>query len=511
MLRISNSFAEYTKSLLQLNVSNEDAITELHYFWCANNNFLFHHYLAITSAIKKFQPQIIHFYAQNLPPSAPHYFEWFEDLKASVPLLQLHAEPLFTCLNNNMPSADVVTSVLNPKLNNIVMQDNTVVNSFFSNSYQNSSGGSFIIGTEKTLYELKTVLPANWKFIQCTTINFKSLSKECSSNVLPSSICEQNLTASDVCLQFIDDIFIREVALSKSSIADFIRYNFYGFVEPRTPIKYNTDVIPRIGHYVYLDKSKEHSKQNLDYSFYLSILSVLCVVKVHCVYIHGNVKFDGQYWEDLVKRNSCVHHRYWSIPKSAWQRGQTADVRHWADIIRAQIFTQYGGLHVDPDVYFIKALPEELWQYEAVVGTDAWIIAPWGVGQKFPQEIRWAINLGVCMSMPGSRFFTQYQETQKNFYEEMFTYNSGIKAVHVFEQHPDWAHLEKGFVLCEAGVCYPTWAETNEEARYLVENTHLWLRNTYALHVVYPDITELFDKEFFRTIKQDILIECKIT
>jgi hypothetical protein len=71
--------------------SADDPITHLHYFWCSTTSlFEFRHFLALTSAVRKYRPQLVHFHTALLPQSAPHFFEWYEDVKRTIPLLELH-------------------------------------------------------------------------------------------------------------------------------------------------------------------------------------------------------------------------------------------------------------------------------------------------------------------------------------------------------------------------------------------------------------------------------------
>jgi hypothetical protein len=51
-------------------------------------------------------------------------------------------------------------------------------------------------------------------------------------------------------------------------------------------------------------------------------------------------------------------------------------VAHKSIIARGKTSVCYGGLHVDPDLYFVHALPDDIWRYEAVFGLDAFRKAP---------------------------------------------------------------------------------------------------------------------------------------
>lgn len=45
-------------------------------------------------------------------------------------------------------------------------------------------------------------------------------------------------------------------------------------------------------------------------------------------------------------------------------------------------------------------------------------------------------------------------------------------------------------IVCVLGKCYPGWAHTDDEARYLASHPHLWLNSTFCLHTAWPDPVE---------------------
>ena len=70
-------------------------------------------------------------------------------------------------------------------------------------------------------------------------------------------------------------------------------------------------------------------------------------------------------------------------------------------------------------------------------------------GVEVPKEIESNINLGICLSMPGSRFFAKYQEAQKVYHDHLWLYNSGRKPTRIYERFPGLAYLSpKLNVMC---------------------------------------------------------------
>ena len=484
---------------LEIASHSKDPVIELHYIWCSKNFFQFRHFLAIYSAVRKFRPQIVHFHTPRLPPTAPHDFEWFDDVIKMIPLLELHETPEATCTNNQMPNTTYLQKLVaeSTYIRHIIVQEDVVVNSYFR---QRPSSTTFIVSNITAIHLFSVFHITTTFFIQCLSVEFFSLLGKCDGNISPPFICNKNFTNEDTCIHFMSNIYVREVPKSSLLLASFIRHNYHGSPTAIRPIFHATAVIPKIGHYVFLG-SENVTERELGFDFYMSIISLIGIAKVDCVYIHGTVKFKGKFWDHLIKRNVCVHWHYWPLPKHVWQQPFPGHVAHRADIIRAQIFVQYGGLHMDPDAYFLHPLPNHYWHYEAIVGLDAYYICP---GVELPSELKAGLNFGVCLSMPGSRFFSKYQEAQKIYHDNLWYYNSGQKPSQIYERYPELAYLNpKLLVVCEGKICCPSWARTEQQARILSNKFSLWFNETFAVHIAWPSVEELSNPKAIRGSKSN--------
>ena len=472
----------------ELRSHSNDPLTKLHYIWCNTGHFQFRHFLSLSSAIRKFRPQAVYFHTSQLPPSAPHVLEWYEDIKRKIPLLELYETAEAKCIAEQMPSTDYLNKIIQNSSGHVIIQEDVIVNGRFRRRLRQEDGNLFVVSNTTAAYLLHK-LGQHLQYVSCLSVTVSSLSKNCDSFVTPTSICYKNLTDEDICIHCKSNIHVREVPQSVAPLAAFIRYNFYGLSDIILPNSYPVNVIPKIGHYVYLG-TEQITEKELSFEFYMSILSLLGIVKLDCVYIHGTVKFVGKYWNNLMTRNLCVHWHHWPIPKYVWQQKLKGKIEHIADIIRTQIFIQYGGLHMDPDAFFYHPLPDHYWRYEAILAQDAHVICP-GF-EATPKEIRSQFNLGICLSMPGSRYFSKYQDAQKVYHDGFWTYNSGEKPLQIYERNPKLAHLDpKLQVVCAGGKCYPSWASTESEANELANNVDLWFNETYAIHTVWPSVNEL--------------------
>ena len=486
----------------EISSQGDDPVVELHYIWCNTGQFQFRHFLAISSAFRRFRPQIVHFHTSHLPPSAPYILEWYEDIKRIIPFLELHVIPEASCVQNQMPHFDYLKMIVEQtNSRHVIVQEDVVVNSHFRQHLRANDVTVFAVSAATAAYLSSDFGENNVYYCRCLSVAFSSLMDLCAQNISSTSVCHRDLVNEDVCIHFASNIFVREIPRSNVSLASFIRYNYYGSSQIILPKLYTHDVIPKVGHYVYLG-SEQITEKELSFEFYMSILSLLGIVKLDCVYIHGTVKFSGKFWDDLMRRNLCVRWHYWPFPGHVWQQKLSGKIEHMADMIRAQIFLQYGGLHMDPDAFFHRPLPDHYWRYEAILAEDGHRICP-GF-EKMLKEIRSQINLGICLSMPGSRYFAKYQEAQKGYYDDLWTYNSGEKPLQIYERNPNLAHLDSRLqVVCAGRKCCPSWATTEEEAHRLSRNMNLWLNQTYALHTVWPSIDELSNPGSIRDSKSE--------
>lgn len=68
---------------------------------------------------------------------------------------------------------------------------------------------------------------------------------------------------------------------------------FYGTEAIRRPVPSSGDLVPNIGHMIWVGGGR------MSYVFYLSVLSLLYVAGVDVVYIHGNLPPTGPLWDEI--------------------------------------------------------------------------------------------------------------------------------------------------------------------------------------------------------------------
>ena len=82
--------------------------------------------------------------------------------------------------------------------------------------------------------------------------------------------------------------------------------------------------MPNIAHMIWLGGGQ------MDFLFYLSVLSLLHVAVVDNIYIHGDAPPSGPYWE-RVKHHPRLHHIFRQVPHTVFGSSAT-DLSHVRDI-----------------------------------------------------------------------------------------------------------------------------------------------------------------------------------
>jgi hypothetical protein len=444
------------------------------------HHFSFAHYVSIKSAVQSLQPNELRLYTSRLYHRFPQNIEWLDkvyDLAIHV-TVSVH-EPLECSGRTASDMHEVIVAVAKrrPDAVNVFLQSDVMVrDSNLGNILSKRSRVSFdtiIIVSDQTALDTHSKLQSkpNVAFVSCPLLNNASVSLDALCNG-----CKR----IGSCYRLSDDISPRDIVVDKSPLSALIRLVAYGNSDIICPAKYSRDVIPRVGHYSWFNR------RHIDFSFYLSVLSLLHVAGVKCVVVHGNLPLAGPYWSDLQSR-ACVRWQYWPLADHVYGTPPHMYLAHRADITRGEIIARYGGLNVDPDVYFVNPLPAHIWSYETVLSLDAYP----GSNEFFvdlPKSAGAFVNLGVCLSAPGSRYFRLYQATQRTYIERAWLYNSGVKPSEVYDLHPDLALLVPNLqVPCFKGKCEAGWVRNGQEFSEILQRQHCLLHNTYALHFTWPD------------------------
>ena len=122
--------------------------------------------------------------------------------------------------------------------------------------------------------------------------------------------------------------------------------------------------VPNIVHYILFGIN------DIQFSHYLSVLSVLKNQKPSLIYIHCDCdRLTGQYWERAVrvadKLNTTLVVRRVVKPTEIFGHKLSTSYMNWhsSDITRILVLKEFGGIYLDRDVYVIQPM-DHLFKYE---------------------------------------------------------------------------------------------------------------------------------------------------
>ena len=370
------------------------------------------------------------------------------------PLIKIHVAGRKLCPLETTSAADYLLSLVDGKHNQILMTAETLLlphpnwrHLIDDNNYLSAN---VFVGTGASYQMLQTIFGSRSggvQFIRCleTCIDQRGgEGGEMHSNVTDEQITDGQQQADSIsvscCLSdaslTLNYVLGRTFIQNEKEIVALRRLIYEKNGGHICPTYYDSDVIPRIAHYV-VNSGISH----MDYAFYLSVLSVLHVVQVECVYFHGNVMPSGDFWNKLLKGGRCVRWINWPMTSEVWGHAIRWSTQQ-DDILRTEILSRYGGLMLDRTVYFNKPLPEELWRFDTVLSSLAI------VDESVPFNQQDDIVAHVYLSRPSAAFFQRFMDRQKRCYEpgtgglySADTYSSNAQMSNVYRRNPTLAYV----------------------------------------------------------------------
>jgi len=260
------------------------------YVWCGSSPrpFEFRNYLSVRSAVRVLRPDNVWFYYESEPViDKKLYNTWWQELIDDVPFFHPRSLkdvggqlPRTACHGPGRPSVDFVYALVS------------------------SRGGTFI--DESTVLVARprddgVTMPldiGNKSDVQLRLLKAFKGSLERSSPVIrmlkcPSSSMQTN-AKSTLCIHVAQSLYPKDIWTPDSDVGRILRYEFYGRQDVIKPIPSFDRLAPNIGHMIWIGGGQ------MDFTFFLSVLSLLHVAKVDMVYIHGNKPLTGKYWNLLI-------------------------------------------------------------------------------------------------------------------------------------------------------------------------------------------------------------------
>ena len=99
---------------------------------------------------------------------------------------------------------------------------------------------------------------------------------------------------STLCIHVAQPLYPKDIWTLDSDVGRILRYEFYGRRDIIKPIPSFDRLAPNIGHVVWVGGGQ------MDFQFFVSVLSLLHVAKVDVVYVYGDKPLTGRYWNLLI-------------------------------------------------------------------------------------------------------------------------------------------------------------------------------------------------------------------
>ena len=467
-----DKYYEVLQSLSKANIINV-----LTYVWCGTKSegvFEFRHFLALQSVIKLMKPDRVFFYCNNEPTADRYnYNTWWKDLKSTYPWIQV--------ITTNISCSDdtqTMDFIRNRMYSNegLFIGESTVLTSVskqwhqsdFMSTLKDPRNGYILFPSNDKRhppfyqYEKQCTLCHN-KHFECAA--FKSL-EQLQSYEQPKhdGLINRNITC--VCLVHLN-LQPKSIWNRNDTVSSVFNYIFYDSHQTPSPDPNPNDLVPNIAHMLWI------GGREVNFLFYLSALSLLYVVKVDQLYIHGDAEPRGEWWIKLIANEPKVTYIFKPRPNRVFGN-RVGSSHHCSDVFRADIMTRYGGIYSDVDAIWTQRPSLEMRSYDAVANLD------WAHNYRpYPDYI----NLGISLGKRHSEFWKLYLESMKEFRDSTFGYNGLLKPYKIYEWHPEslliYKHLQ---VMCYMDNCFPLWGKEFNEID--------WKRDTYAVHWTYPDPVE---------------------
>ncbi|XP_059154933.1 uncharacterized protein LOC131940301 [Physella acuta] len=462
--------------------------TTVHYVWCGEKLFKFEDYLGVLSVVRVLRPLKLVFHYNKLPVVERYYHTWFQELKQSLPSLELRvASKLIRC--NTTDALDYgLDQLASSPGGGFYFGERALVThipkewrseKFFTyvTSGSNRSEQVFVLasqghlGNGSTLPKYKiNILNRSFECLTLDKFNAGNNGTEFNTRGQLS----QNLSP---CLAVPDGIVPEDIINETSPFASLARRLFYGKSEPVAVRQGEdpNDLIPNIGHVVSLNPQPGSPVKFL-FQHYLAMLSALYLAKIERIYVHGDTVPSGEWWDRLQGEN--ITFVYADNSDSVYQQPIKVPA-HQSDILRTLILYKYGGIYFDKDVFWATPPSTDLRRYPSIMCLDWPSYGVWPKGG----------SIGLLMAKPAAPFLIKFLDSFWLYRDNSWEFNGVLMPYKVFERNPETLLIHKRLqVICFIGVCHPAWHDDFirdiKDASKPTQDFNILEANAY--HFTYP-------------------------
>ena len=294
-----------TSSQLGLTPTSEVTVkgqATIFYVWCGSSRrpFEFRNYLSVRSAVRVLRPDNVWFYYESEPViDKKLYNTWWQELIDDVPFFHRQSLkdvggqlPRTACHGPGRPSVDFVYALVLSRGGTFVDESTVLV------ARPRDDAITMPLDTRNKSDVRLRLLKAD------RGISFSG-SLERSAPVVRmfkcpsvSELTDANLT---LCFHVAKSLYPKDIWTLGSDVGRTLRYEFYGRRDVIKPIPSFDRLAPNIGHVIWIGGGE------MDFLFFLCVLSLLHVAKIDVVYVHSDKLPTGKYWDLLINTGQNVH------------------------------------------------------------------------------------------------------------------------------------------------------------------------------------------------------------
>ena len=445
--------------------------------------FTFPYFLSVLSAIRNLKPQRVFLHSAREPTVDMWlYNTWLEELRELYPFIKsVHNRE---ACNGTNPDKGFITRTL--QKHGGIYIDNSILILNLTMGEKDSPPGIFrvdkyskgmaVLGITKHIRQKMEAAELRWP--ENHTVD------RCPSTQEVNKYSELPVRVN--CVQMTSE-FTPSVLLDEERDSNFnalARQVFYGAKTIPKPVRHEDPVIPNIAHFVWLGGGE------MDFLFYLSVLSLLHIVKVDAVNIHGDRPPAGELWRNISGDPRVQFVRHDRIKKAGKGMIPVKKIEHQADLLMHTLMYTQGGIFLEYDSLFIQSIPEDFYHYDAVASLDNYVFPM----PPFPD----VLSLGVSMHRPRSEFLEIYRKSEAlaPWRDNDYVWNCNRVPYKIYERNPHVISINATLqVICYDLKCYPTWIPSyrRQQSIKLSKNPEEWVDRVLAFHWTAPNPKEFIN------------------
>lgn len=339
------------------NLKSDFIPMNVHYFWCDQRWFEFKHYLSVMSVIRFLKPDKIVFHYEHFPVvDRVYYHQWIDNLIHDYPFFIMEQMTSSFCASDRESQISSILKILNEEgglyvsINTLMLRlPNALRLSNLVRAVERTTVDGFIL--QRSAIDLNSDAVKN--FIKGGSDNTSKIIMKMHKLSCMPAYHANSITHQTTCIIARDGNYSTFYPMNiwelNTTFGRLCRKIFYGTSKIRLPEPTNDQLVPNIGHMIW------NGGGEMNFLFYLSVLSLLYVAKVDKVFIHGDIEIKGQYWQSLKQRESS---RLEFIKRTQPRNVFQDKIEPWflslmSDIVRVDIMIKYGGIYTDTDAIWV--------------------------------------------------------------------------------------------------------------------------------------------------------------